>query len=388
MPRRCYRLSLLLLGLASIASLLPADSIPISWVGLGVGNWGTASNWSPAVVPNNSNGTTYAVSINPFSVFPPVPPSVEVNISPTVDSLDVQASSVTVQSGSTLSVNGALDVNGQIPINAAALVVDAGASLNAGSVSGIANDTSFDISGKANIGSLTTGSPAVMFDLNSGGLVNVGTLNAGGLVEVNGTFNTANPNVNIFDMGISGTFTVGTGNLLPLSSPDTMVNAGSITSDGQGIDVGGPPNEGSMPVFGLQVSPNGTYDEVIGGATSFGTLDSVNPVSLDGTLGITLANSYIPPVGQTFLIIGSDGISGRFSNIEGQTFNNGTEKWDVVYGKPFEPGTLQLVAVATPEPSLFVLAGLGLLGIVWSRRGRPPGGRRYFGAGSTGQLPL
>jgi hypothetical protein len=311
-----------------------------------------------------------------------------VDISPTVDSLDVEGSFVTVQSGSTLSVNGRVSVHDVQDISAAALFVDPSATLNAGSLIGISDNTSFDISGKANIGSLTIGSPAT-FDLNSGGLVNVGTFDAGGLVEVNGTFNTANPNVNIFDLGISGTFTVGTGNLLPLNSPDTLVNAGSIVSDGFGLYVGGPPNEGSLPVLGLQVSPNGTYDEVIGGATSFGTLNSVNPILVDGTLRITLANSYIPPVGQTFLIIegGGDG-TGAFSNIEGQTFNNGKEKWDVVYSQPLEPGTVELVAVATPEPSLFVLAGLGLLGIVWSRRGRPPGGRRYFGAGGAGQLPL
>ena len=101
---------------------------------------------------------------------------------------------------------------------------------------------------------------------------------------------------------------------------------------------------------------------MIGSSTSFGVLTTTNafsPVSLNGTLEITLANSFIPSVGQRFAIL-SGPISGTFANIEGQTFNNGTEMWDVVY----TPSEVDLVAVPTPEPSTWLLVATGMAALI------------------------
>ena len=123
---------------------------------------------------------------------------------------------------------------------------------------------------------------------------------------------------------------------------------------------------GSTGFFnGFSVASNGTFDEVIGGPTSFGTL-SAQGASLNGTLEITLQNGFIPAVGQRFAIMSTSGfgsLSGTFANIEGQTFNNETEMWDVVY----TPNEVDLVAVPTPEPSTWLLVATGMAALAGSR---------------------
>ncbi len=98
MPAKNYWPALSLLGLVMFAHQLHGDSIPITWLSsIGTtGNWSTASNWDLGVVPNNSDGTTYAVTI-------PMLRSVVVDISPTVDSLNAAGSHVEVISGNTLT---------------------------------------------------------------------------------------------------------------------------------------------------------------------------------------------------------------------------------------------------------------------------------------------
>jgi hypothetical protein len=174
---------------------------------------------------------------------------------------------------------------------------------------------------------------------------------------------------------VLGTVTLGTANLVPLDSTATFVNGASTTFQpffGSSIVVGGLLGE-MIPTF--QVLGNGTVDEVISGPADLGvlTISSASAgayVSLDGTLAITLPNAFIPDVGQSFTILRfSPGhLTGAFSSIEGQTFNNGTEMWDVVYNNA--GGEVDLVAApnVVPEPSPVVLAGLGLLSIVSARQ--------------------
>jgi hypothetical protein len=228
MSRRCYRLVSLFFGFPLLVSLLPADEVPVSWIGV-------ASNWSPAVVPNNGGGNTYDVSIGQGAF-------VVVDTSPTINSLTATEF---------------------FPGPAFGISVDPGATLNAGSV-GLNGIGSLIVNGTANVGtlglSLCGGCPS--FDVSSGGLLNVGTFSGGGnLSTVEGTLNFANPNLNIgSDNGgldiDGGAVTVGTGNLLPLNSPNTFVNAGTVVYTGVGgIAVGA---GGSFPGDALQVLPSGT----------------------------------------------------------------------------------------------------------------------------------
>ena len=174
-----------------------------------------------------------------------------------------------------------------------------------------------------------------------------------------------------------GTVTIGTNNQLPLDSTATLANGGSTTltagSQFNRLAVGGA--AGQHMGAPLQVLANGTFDELISGSMAFGVLtvsgtNSFGAVSLDGTLDITLLNTFLPEIGQSFTILRftPNTLTGTFSNIEGQTFNNGTEMWDVVYNNA--GGEVDLVAApnVVPEPSLLVLVGLGLLSIVCARQ--------------------
>ncbi|MBV9746156.1 MAG: PEP-CTERM sorting domain-containing protein [Acidobacteriia bacterium] len=383
MSRRCYRLGSLFFGFQLFVSLLPADDVPVSWINPNGGNWSIASNWSTGVVPNNGGGNTYDVTLGPVASRY----NVLVDTSPTINSLSIQTEQFITQ----VEVAGTLTTGtlSTATSRVTGLTVDPGATLNASSLN-FFSEGSLAINGTANVGTLGLtgcgGCPSV--SVGSGGLLNVGSFGATGLgIGVAGTMNVANSNLTILGdgVGIGGSLTVGTGNLLPVNSPNTLINAGAINASFSGITVGN--GSGCVfphfpPCWGLAVGPDGTYDEVIGGPSSFGTLTGGGslPISLAGTLAITLANSYIPPVGQTFTILNSgppqtgQSITGTFSSIEGQTFNNGTEMWDVKYvSQPFEPvSEVELVAVATPEPSFLVLAGLGLLGIIWACRGGKP----------------
>jgi len=379
MSSKRYQIVCLLVGFASFATGLNADQVAVSWVGI-AGNWSDASDWKPAVVPNNSGGTSYAVTVNGIGMFP-TNPSVNVDINPTIDSLLIGGASGTVTVSGALTagtVTGAhIGSEGGAPSQ---LIVSG--TLNAGTVSFSGNGSSVSLDGTANIGTLTFGPCGGCTNWEISGLANVGTCCGGGIGVMDGTLNVSNSfGFGGGSLGVGGTITVGTGNLASLNSTATFVNAGSAGIGGF-VSLGAPSlSFGSA----FAVGSNATYDEVISGSSSFGTLTVSNtpsdPVSLDGTLVITLADSFIPAVGQTFTIITSSSplccgpgalpvpIVGAFSNIEGQTFNNGTEMWDVDYSRT---GYVRLIAapapLATPEPSMFGLGGLGITSIVLLRR--------------------
>ena len=66
------------------------DTVSV-WKG-GTGNWGTSGNWTPAVVPNNSGSTTYAVTTGSGGTDLV---SIDPNLAPTVNSLTLGVASGT-----------------------------------------------------------------------------------------------------------------------------------------------------------------------------------------------------------------------------------------------------------------------------------------------------
>jgi hypothetical protein len=370
--RTCWRTSALFLGIVLLASGLAADVVTVNAVSSG--NWSNPSTWSPAVVPNNSAGTAYDVNVS-ASFFPTLfVPRVAVDISPTINSVTITSSgagasgtSVEVQNNSTLTA-GAISVQAG-PGSVAGVTVDSGGTLKTNSVFLTGDSAGLDVSGTAAIGSVDTEFNGGL-GVESGGLANVGTLSggaSGNFVSSGGTLNVASSSLAFLSMGVFGTLTVGTGNLRPLTSQNTLVNNGQVAVSGPYLWVGSP----SVPCECVFVADNGIYGEVIDSATSFGTISASSvPLDLNGTLDITLANSYVPAVGQGFVIMsGSGPLSGTFANIEGQTFNNGKEKWGVQYTS--SDVTLVAEPNVVPEPSLIVLTGFGLAGIVaWSRSRR------------------
>ncbi|MBV9745861.1 MAG: hypothetical protein JO099_19025, partial [Acidobacteriia bacterium] len=117
-------LTTIVLGPALFAAALPADTVFVSAVSSGL--WSNPNIWSPAVVPNDSDGTNYDVVVaSPLRSMNG--PSVTVDINPTVDTLNVGPyfGNLDVASGSTLktgllgvgfgsrmTVDGTLNVGG------------------------------------------------------------------------------------------------------------------------------------------------------------------------------------------------------------------------------------------------------------------------------------
>jgi hypothetical protein len=79
-----------------------------------------------------------------------------------------------------------------------------------------------------------------------------------------------------------------------------------------------------------------------------------------------LQNGFTPTVGEFFTFMNYADLTGAFSRIQNQVFDNHTERWVVTY----QPTYAVLTATAnTPdEASTFLLLTLGLLGLVTYRR--------------------
>jgi len=139
-----------------------------------------------------------------------------------------------------------------------------------------------------------------------------------------------------------------------------LYNAGTIfqynTSFADSILVG----TGVAGAPGYYQLANGTLGEYIN-MSSFGVVNIMNgvPVTLNGTLDILLQSGFNPAVGSTYDFINfSPGqLNGAFVIIQNILFNNGAEKWVVIYDNA--AGHVELQARATPELSSVLLLGAG-----------------------------
>jgi autotransporter-associated beta strand protein len=198
--------------------------------------------------------------------------------------------------------------------------------------------------------------------------------------------------------GAGGSLTkIGSGTLVlsgaNIYTGDTNVNRGVLQVDGSitsntfvnhaGTLAGTGTINGSVSNAG-KVSPgaaagtliiNGNYTQAstgrllidIAGANigQFSVLDVLGSADLDGLLHPVLLNGFTPTIGESFIFLNYASLTGAFSGINNQVFNNGTERWVVTYGPS------QAVLTATKnvldQGSTFPLLTLGLLGLVTSR---------------------
>jgi hypothetical protein len=121
---------------------------------------------------------------------------------------------------------------------------------------------------------------------------------------------------------------------------------------------------GTLAIFGdYEQTGTGTFNELIG-SKSNSFLDVNGDVFLDpGTsLEITLLNG-VDPLDHTYAIMDYTQLTGEFAN--GSSFWDDNYLWDVTYGQ----NQIDVTAVKAPEPGLFPLFAIGLVGLaLYSRR--------------------
>src|SRR5439155_26923795 len=122
---------------------------------------------------------------------------------------------------------------------------------------------------------------------------------------------------------------------------------------------------------------NGTYTQTqyatlmiqIAGTSAgqFSVLNVMGNANLNAFLDPVLLNGFVPSVGDSFTFLNYASLTGGFSHIKHQVFDNGMLQWSVIYQNHS--------AILTVEPntipdsgSTFLLLTMGFLGLVAYRR--------------------
>ncbi len=183
-----------------------------------------------------------------------------------------------------------------------------------------------------------------------------------GKTQVDGTFNASS------GAQINGGTLLGTGTI-----------NGNVALAGGHMQPGDPGTPGTLNVNGSYTQTAGTFDELIG-TTGNSLLDVTGPVTLGGSLDISLLSGFSLADGDTFDIMdysaGTE--SGAFTNAPVIGFTQDGWNWDINYD--FGPGggdevlltAVSPTGVPTPEPGelLSLAAGLLALGAFYYRRKR------------------
>lgn len=147
-------------------------------------------------------------------------------------------------------------------------------------------------------------------------------------------------------------------------SGNVTVNAGGMVSPGD------PPATLTVTGNYTQLS-SGTLLINIAGASAgqFSVLNVLGTANLSGLLDPVLLNGFVPTIGQSFVFLDYAGMSGAFSSIENQVFDNGMEKWSVAYRNTDALLTAESTTSSVPDQgSTFLLLTLSLLGLVTYRQ--------------------
>jgi autotransporter-associated beta strand protein len=99
----------------------------------------------------------------------------------------------------------------------------------------------------------------------------------------------------------------------------------------------------------------------------FSVLNVLGNASLNGYLDPVLLNGFVPTIGDSFTFLNYASLTGEFSRIKNQVFDNGMLQWSVIYED--NQAILTVGPNTIPDQgSTFLLLTLGLLGLVTYQR--------------------
>jgi hypothetical protein len=99
----------------------------------------------------------------------------------------------------------------------------------------------------------------------------------------------------------------------------------------------------------------------------FSVLNVMGNASLNGFLDPVLLNSFVPTIGDSFTFLNYASLTGEFSHIKHQVFDNGMLQWSVIYEA--NHAILTVGPNTIPDQgSTFLLLALGFPGLMTFRR--------------------
>jgi hypothetical protein len=233
----------------------------------------------------------------------------------------------TTLTGGTYMVSGTLQFNGANIVNDAAKITLTGAP--SAIIDQAANDGLRNFAAITSKGSLALHSKKTLVtpgDFSNAGKLTVTTgtkfttggayTQTGGTTTVDGTL-TAPSGTSIQGGKVFGKGTIAS----------TVVSSGSFTAGDS------PTKTGKLSPSTYTQNANGNLNIAIGGLTAgtqYGQLTVTNGASLNGTLNLTLINSFLPAIGATFTILTASARSGQFATVNGLGINGG-EHFQISY---------------------------------------------------------
>jgi len=242
--------------------------------------------------------------------------------------VDGTANAVSIAAGATYTVgnNSTTNLFGTINNNGTLLLDSTGNNTTLNAASG---------------GATLTGSGSVMMTSGPNMFLGASLLNAGNIILDSATFNVGAymQNAGLFQVAATAsassvTFALNGGTAqvdgtLAASQGVSVTGAGTLSGDGtiiSNVSMAGVTEAGDIPSPGiLTIGVNGVgsytqtsagaYDVVIGGLTAgtqYSQLNVPGPVSLSGTLNVSLINSFVPQAGNQFVILTAGSLSNQF----------------------------------------------------------------------------
>ncbi len=311
-----------------------AQLVQVVWNG-GAGNWSNSANWNPAVVPNNSGGTTYWVRIlvggSPVEM--DLPSAVISRLDLDNNPFQGGAAILNIGIGNTLSLaSGGLGQNqGTISISLFGTLDNSGRVLNEPVGTLTNNGSLINRDELDNRGTLTnSGFFATLINVAGATLINRGTLtnsanatlNNSGFLN-NGTSGTLGNESLLNNLGALGNHgTLNNSNVLTNHVGASLFNPGTLNNSGTLDNSGSLQNPGTLNSFGTLNNNLGatlTNQGTVGNVS--GTLENAGLLVNEGG---TLANAFFGTLNNSGTLINTffGAVAGTLTNTAGATLNN------------------------------------------------------------------